>query len=154
MGGRRLGFVRRRAVAIAAALLAIVVAVALVESGRDRRPPPIRGTAAEAVALVGAFQRALAARDFATICDRLFTRGAREATGGDDCQSVLAQAATRLRAPTLQIRSVVLSRNGTATVGVLAGVAGRPAAPDVVRLQRQGGRFRIASAGDPARPRG
>jgi hypothetical protein len=36
-------------------------------------------------------------------------------------------------------------------VGVLAGVAGERAAPDLIHLVRQGGRFRIASVGDPAR---
>ena len=141
----------RRAVAAVAAVVAVAIVVALVEGGGDSGPPPVRGTPAEAVGVVNQFQRALAARDFATICDRLFTPRARAAAGGDDCQSVLAQAAARLPRPTLEIRSVVLVRGGRATVGVLAGVAGERAAPDLIHLERLRGRFRIASVGDPAR---
>lgn len=137
---------------VGAAILVVVVAVVLIASGGDEGPPPVRGTAAEAVAVVEAFQRALGDRDFATICDRLFTPRARLAAGGDNCQSVLAQAATRLRTPTVQIRSVVLQRGGKAIVGVVAGASGDRPAPDVIHLVRQKGRFRIASAGDPAAP--
>jgi hypothetical protein len=151
MGGGRPVFLRRRAVAVAAAVVAVAVAVGLIES-RASRPPPVKGTAAEAVAVVEAFQRALATRDFATICDRLFTTRAREAAGGDNCQSVLTQAAASLRVPTVEIKSVVLARTGTATVGVVAGTAGRRLLPDVLHLKRERGRFRIASAGDPVRP--
>jgi hypothetical protein len=149
---RRLAIEHRRAAATVAVVVAIAVVVAVVRSGGGDRPPPVRGTAAEAVAAVQSFQRALADRDFATICDRLFTRRARDAAGGDNCQSVLAQAATRLRRPSVQIRSVVLSRGGKATVGVMAGSARDRPAPDVIQLIRQHGRFRIASAGDPAGP--
>ncbi len=50
-----------------------------------------------------AFRKALAARDFATICDVLYTTDAREAAGGDDCQSVLAQETAKLRDPRVEI---------------------------------------------------
>jgi hypothetical protein len=152
--GPRLGIARRRAVVVAAVAVALAVGVTLLEAGRDRRPPPVGGTAAEAVAVVDAFQGALTTRDFAAVCDRLFTSRAREAAGGDNCQSVLTEAATRLPTPEVQIKSVVLSRNGTASVGVVASTNGRRGAPDVIRLERQSGHFRIASAGDPARPAG
>jgi hypothetical protein len=143
---------RRRALVAVAAAVAIAVAVVLVEGGDEKKPPAVTGTPAEAVAVVSAFQRALATRDFATICDSLFSRRARAAAGGDDCQSVLAQATARIRRPSVQIRSVVLSRGGAATVGVLAGTASERPAADVIRLVRQRGRFRIASAGNPMRP--
>ena len=149
--------VRRRPIGIAAvvAAVALAVGVGLIETGRGRdRPPPVAGTAAEAVSVVDAFQRALTTRDFAGICDRIFTARARAAAGGDNCQFVLAQAAVRLRAPTVEIRSVVLSKTGAATVGVVAGTAGGRAGPDVIRLKRERGRFRIASAGDAPRDRG
>ena len=145
-------FLRRRAVAVAALVLVVVLVVALVESCGDDGAQPVRGTPAQAVATVEAFQRALVERDFAEICDRLFTGRAREAAGGDNCQSVLAQAAARLRAPSMRITSVAVGRGGKATVGVLAGTAGEPSRPELIRLERVGGRFRIASAGD--RPAG
>jgi hypothetical protein len=143
---------RRRALVAAVAAIAVAVAVVLVEGGDEKKPPAVTGTPAEAVAVVTAFQRALASRDFATICDSLFSRRARAAAGGDDCQSVLAQATARIHRPSVQIRSVVLSRGGAATVGVLAGTASERPAADVIRLVRQRGRFRIASAGNPIRP--
>ena len=144
----------RRAVALALVAVAAAVAVAVVLIERDdaKKPPAVSGTPAEAVEVIQAFQRALDGRDFATICDVLYSRRARAAAGGDNCQSVLAQATARIHGPRLQIQSVVLSRGGAATVGVLAGTATERPAPDVIRLVRRGGRFRIASAGNPARP--
>jgi hypothetical protein len=150
--GRSMARRRRRLVALAAAVVVAAGVVALVGSGGDEKPPPVSGTPAEAVAVVDALQRALATRDFATICDRLLTSRARAAAGGPNCQSVLAQAAARLRSPKVEIRSVVLSRGGKATVGVVASTTGDRPAPDVIHLVRQRGGFRIASAGDPARP--
>ena len=151
---RRRVLVRRGALLFAVAAVVAGVAVALVAGDGKRKPPPVSGTPAEAVAVVQAFDRALATRDFAAICDGLFSKRARIAAGGDDCQSVLAQATARLRRPTVQIQSVVLSGGGSATVGVLAGTAGERPAPDLIRLVRERGRFRIASAGNPARRRG
>ena len=130
----------------AAAALALVVVVVVLASRGDDRPPLVSGTAAEAVAAVDAFQKAVAERDYASICDRLFSPAARVAAGGDNCQSVLAQAAATLRAPQVRITTVVVGRD-RATVGVVASVAGQRPAPDVIRLVRQQGRFRIASAG-------
>jgi hypothetical protein len=146
----RRGLLAAVAVAVAAG---VALAVVLIDGGDKHKPPAVSGTPAEAVAVVTAFQRALATRDFATICDSLYSKRARAAAGGDNCQSVLAQATARIRRPTVQIRSVVLSRGGAATVGVVAGTASERPAPDVIRLVRQGGRFRIASAGNPARSR-
>jgi hypothetical protein len=146
------GFVlaHRTVVAFAAAALIVVVA-ASIQSAIDEGPPPVSGTPKEAVAVVEAFQSALVSRDFAAICDGLFSSRARKASGGDNCQSVLAQATSGLRDPRVRITSVALLRTGRATVTVLAGTAGRRGAVDTIRLVRQRGRFRIASAGSPAR---
>jgi hypothetical protein len=147
-------FRRRLVVALAAAAVAIAGAVVVLTRDGGHKPPPVRGTPAEAVAVVDSFRRALATRDFATICDSLFSKRARSAAGGDDCQSVLAQAAARIRRPSVQIKSVVLTRGNTAAVGVVASATGRGGAPDVIRLVRERGRFRIASAGNPVRAAG
>ncbi|MEA2373869.1 MAG: hypothetical protein QOD53_332 [Thermoleophilaceae bacterium] len=145
--GRLPAILRRRRVALAvAAAVVVVVAVVLIATRGDDGPPLVSGTAAEAVATVDGFSRALADRDFATICDRLFSADARVAAGGDNCQSVLAQAAARLRAPRVRITSLSVSRGG-ATVRVVAALAGQRPASDVIRLIRERGRFRIVSAG-------
>ena len=143
--------VRRPAVSAVVAVVAIAVVVGVFTSGGDEPPPPVTGTPAAAVAAVQSFTRAIATRDYASVCDRLFTRRARAAAGGDNCQSVLAQAAAPLRAPTVRITTVVLERGGKATVGVTAGVAGDTPVADLIHLEGDRGRFRIDSVGDEAR---
>src|SRR5947199_4148724 len=143
----RFAFLRRRAAAVAAFPVLTPVSVALIEAAGDGGPPLVSGTPAEAGATVDAFQRALRTRDFAKICDRLFSTRAREAAGGDNCQSVLAQASSGLRRPRVRITSVALARGGHATVGVVARAKGSRGVPEAIRLGRQRGRFRIASAG-------
>jgi hypothetical protein len=129
-----------------------VIVIALVTAARDGRddPPAISGTPKEAVDVVEAFRKALAARDFATICDELYTVEAREAAGGDDCQSVLAQETAKLRDPQVRIVGLTVTREG-ADVNVQASVNGKRPVADVIRLVRQRGRFRIQSAGPPAK---
>ena len=147
----RHALVRRPAVLAVVVVVAIAVAIALLTGGGDDGPEPVTGTPAEAVAVVQEFTQAIDTRDFATVCDRLFTPRARAAAGGDNCQSVLAQAAARLRTPTVRIRSVVLERGGRATVGVTAAEADDRPVPDQIHLERRQGRFRIASVGVVAR---
>ncbi|HKP88345.1 MAG TPA: hypothetical protein VJT75_00065 [Thermoleophilaceae bacterium] len=151
MSALRNAATRRPALLALAAVAAIAVAVALLTGGDDDAPQKVSGTPAEAVAVVESFTRAIDTRDFATVCDRLFTPRARAAAGGDNCQSVLAQAAARLRTPNVRIRSVVLQRGGRATVGVSAGVAGERPVPEQIHLERRKGAFQIASVGDVAK---
>jgi hypothetical protein len=139
---------RRPAVSALVAVVAIAVVVGVLARGGDEAPPPVTGTPAEAIRTVQAFSLAIATRDFATVCDRLFTARARAAAGGDNCQSVLAQAAARLHAPTVRITTVVLERGGHATVGVTAGLAGRTPVADLIHLERTKRRFQIDSVGD------
>ena len=139
---------RRRLVAAAIVVLLVVIGVLawrLTDTGGGGSPK-LGGTPAEVVALVNGLQRALAGGDYQTICDSLFTTAAREAAGGDNCPSVLAQAGAKIASPTLSIRSVAVGGD-QATVSVLAVAAGQRAATDELHLVRQGGRFRIASAG-------
>jgi hypothetical protein len=117
--------------------------------GGGSQPPPISGAPKQVVATIMEFERALAGGDFATICGKLFTVEAREAAGGDRCPSVLQDTAGGLRDPNVRIVSINLHGN-TATAIVRARVAGGQPVTDTIRLQRQGGRYRIVSAGQPA----
>jgi hypothetical protein len=117
--------------------------------GGGSQPPPISGAPKQVVATIMEFERALAGGDFATICGKLFTVEAREAAGGDRCPSVLQDTAGGLREPNVRIVSINLHGN-TATAIVRARVAGGQPVTDTIRLQRQGGRYRIVSAGQPA----
>ena len=135
---------------LAAVAGVIVIAVVTALRDGDDGPPPVSGTPKEAVEVVESFRKALVARDFATICDELYTVEAREASGGDDCQSILAQATAKLRDPQLRIVSLTVNKAGAAVI-VQASVRGKRPVQDVIRLVRERGRFRIASAGPPAR---
>ena len=138
---------RRRLYTLIAALVAVALAIVLIVDGSgDDGSSGAKVDARAAVATVEAFQKAIADRDYATICNRLFTADARDSSGGGNCQSVLAQNASRLRNPNVQITSVVL-RGDSATVGVVAQVQGGPKVGDVIRLVRDKQGYRISSAG-------
>jgi hypothetical protein len=126
-------------VVVGAALLAILI------SGRDDTPR-ISGAPKDAVATVTQFETALSGRDWAGICDRLYTKRARAAAGGARCATTLAQSAGGLRAPQVRIVAVTV-RGQAASVTVAASVNGRAAVTDTIHLVREGGRFRIESAG-------
>jgi hypothetical protein len=139
---------RRRAVALAAlAVVAVAVAAIVVAilSGRQDTPP-VSGAAKDVVTTVRQFESALAGRDWAGICDRLYTSRARAAAGGAHCPSALAQSAGGLRDPRVRIVSVVV-RGQAATVTVAASVNGKAPITDAIELQREDGVYRIESAG-------
>jgi hypothetical protein len=140
-----------RAVLLATGLAGAGIAAALLGGGSiggsgDAQPPPVSGAPKQVVATIMELERALAQGDFATICGNLFTREAREAAGGDRCPSVLQETAGGLRNPDVRIVSISV-RGNTATAIVRASVAGGRPVTDTIRLQRQGGRYRIVSAG-------
>lgn len=127
----------------------IIVVVGVLRDGDDG-PPAVTGTPKEAVETIEAFRRALALRDFATICDQLYTEDARAAAGGDNCQSVLAQETAKLRDPQVRITGLTLTKD-RATATVRASVRGGRPVTDTIVLEREKGRFRIASRGPAPR---
>jgi hypothetical protein len=139
---------RRRTVALAALAVLVVALLALLVSrlSGSADTPQVSGAAKDVVSTVMQFRAALAGRDWAGICDRLYTSKARAAAGGSRCATTLAQSAGGLRDPRVRIVSVVVRGQG-ATVTVAASVNGRPPVTDAIQLVREGGRFRIASAG-------
>ncbi|MEA2468000.1 MAG: hypothetical protein QOJ57_2126 [Thermoleophilaceae bacterium] len=125
-------------------MVLIVVFVANLSGSDDT--PPVSGAAKDVVATVIQFQAALANRDWEGICTRLYSSRARAAAGGARCPATLAQSAGALRNPRVKIVSVVV-RGEAATVTVSASVNGKPPVTDAIMLVREGGRFRIVSAG-------
>jgi hypothetical protein len=145
-----------RALLLAIGLAGAGVAAAFLGGGRlndnapENQPPRAVGEATRQVAAtLQQFEKALAEGDFATICGNLFTVEAREAAGGDRCPSVLQDTAGGLRNPNVQIVSITV-RGNTATAVVRATVAGGPPVTDTIRLIKQGGRYKIVSAGREA----
>ena len=128
--------------AVLVVLLAVIVARL---SGREDTPE-VSGAARDVVATVMQFETALENRDWAGICTRLYTSRARAAAGGARCPTTLAQSAGALRDPRVKLVSVVV-RGQAATVTVSASVNGKPPVTDAIQLVREGGKFRIASAG-------
>jgi hypothetical protein len=139
-----------RAVLLAIGLAGAGIAAAFLGGGRvnDPAPPPkgVSQATNQVVATLNQFQHALAQGDFETICGNLFSLEAREAAGGDRCPSVLADTAGGLRDPKVQIVSIT-HRGSTATAVVRARVGSAAPVTDTIRLVRQGGRYRIVSAG-------
>ena len=74
---------RRLLVAALVVLVAVIGVLVwrLVDQGGGGGTRKVKGTPAEVVNLVTGLQRALAGRDYQTICDSLFTTAAREAAG-------------------------------------------------------------------------
>jgi hypothetical protein len=139
---------RRRTVALAAlAVLAVgVIALVVARLSGSADTPAVKGAAKDVVDTVRQFEAALAGRDWPQICNRLYSSDARKAAGGGRCPTTLAQSAGGLREPRVRIVSVVV-RGQEATVTVAASVNGKPPVTDAIQLLREGGRFRIASAG-------
>lgn len=139
---------RRRTVALAALAVAAVAAIAVIVAklSGSTSTPPVSGAPKDVVATVMQFETALANRDWATICNALYTKEARAAAGGGNCPTTLAQSAGALREPRVKIVSVVV-RGQAATVTVAASVNGKPPVTDAIQLVREDGKFRIASAG-------
>jgi hypothetical protein len=145
-----------RALLLAIGLASAGVAAAFLGGGRlndhsSETPPPraVGEATRQVVATLQQFEKALAEGDFATICGNLFTVEAREAAGGDRCPSVLQDTAGGLRNPKVQIVSITV-RGNTAVALVRARVAGGPPVTDTIRLIKQGGRYKIVSAGKEA----
>jgi hypothetical protein len=140
-----------RAILLAIGLAGAGIAAAFLGGGSvgnsDEPSPGVSAATKQVASTLDQFQRALAQGDFATICGNLFTVEAREAAGGDRCPSVLQDTAGGLRNPRTQIVSIT-HRGDTAIAVVRATVAGRPPVTDTIRLVRQGGRYRIVSAGN------
>lgn len=110
--------------------------------GADDEPQPASGDAAQIATVVDRVERAVAQRDFATICDQLFTAGARERAGGDECTRQLRSAAEGVERPSIEIEEIDV-KNNRATVRVRTEAEGQARVSDELQLRRQGGRWLV-----------
>lgn len=115
-------------------------------AGGKRPPKPIEGPAKEAATVVARLEKATASRDFAVICDQLLSAAERQQAGGADCARLMGERASGVRRPRIRIRAIEVSGE-RALVRVQTAAAGQAATNDLIRLVREGGRFRIASLG-------
>jgi hypothetical protein len=110
--------------------------------GADKERQPVRGAPREIVVAVSHLERAVARRDWRTVCDRLFTSSARRRAGGSDCPRRLATYAQGLRRPRIRLLSIFIS-GPRARVRVSSRAAGQPPIRDQIELLRVGRAWRI-----------
>jgi hypothetical protein len=120
------------------------ITLLIVLLGRPDDEEELGGRAKEIVAVMDDFERSALAGDFNRICNELFTLEAREAAGGRDCPSLLAQSTEGVNEIDIRLESIVVSGDA-ARARVKASADDVPAATDTVRFVRREGRFRIAS---------
>jgi hypothetical protein len=110
--------------------------------GGDDTPKPVTGVPKEIAITVDRLGRAIADRDFATVCDSLFTASARKRAGGAECAAQLRSAGEDVRHPTIQIRGIDL-KGSSASVEVVTDAEGQARVKDTLELRRQDGRWLI-----------
>ena len=110
--------------------------------GGDDEPKPAAGAPAALAAAVERLERAVVGRDFATICNELFTAEARERSGGDECEAQLRSAAEGVRLPVIEVRAIRVNGD-RARVEVTTRAAGQTRVRDELRMRLVDGRWRV-----------
>jgi hypothetical protein len=122
----------------------LVVAVCALAGCGDSGPSDeqqVRATLAE-------FQRATAARDYRTLCDRILAPKLIETVQqvGLPCEVALRKGFAGVRDPRLSVGAIAVD-DGKATAEVRSSAAGETPSRDTVELVRVGDGWRIASLG-------
>jgi hypothetical protein len=110
--------------------------------GADEEPKPVTGVPKEIAATVEQLERAVARRDWATVCNELFTETARKRAGGGECVSQTRSAAEDVLRPSIQIEQIAV-RGDRAAVRVSTTAQGQARLTDTLELRRTGGRWLI-----------
>jgi hypothetical protein len=132
-----------------AALIGLVASLLLAgcSLGGDEEPRPATGATKQVAEAVGSLDQAIRRRDFRTICDRLFTVGARRRAGGRDCPRLLRSTVAGLKRPSIRIVGIELT-GAKAKVRVQSRAAGQRSLADTINLVRQGARYRVEALAD------
>jgi hypothetical protein len=115
--------------------------------GGDEEPKPATGVPKAIAATVEQLERAVARRDYATICDELFTDTARGRTGGEECASQTRSAAEEVLRPTIRIEEIAV-KDDRATVKVTTTAEGQARVTDTIQLRQTADGWRIESLSD------
>jgi hypothetical protein len=115
--------------------------------GADEEAEPARGAARDIAGVVDRLERATAERDFATLCDELFTAAARERAGGEDCERLTRSAAGGIARPQIVMRSIDIRADG-ARVEVVTRATGQAEVPSALELRREQGEWRVDGLGE------
>jgi hypothetical protein len=114
--------------------------------GGDDEAKPASGPPAQIAATVDRLERAVATRDFETICDQLFTAQARKRAGGSECARQLGSATEGVKRPRIEIEAIAVDGN-RAVVNVRTTASGQASVKDELQLRRQDGRWLVEALG-------
>ena len=107
----------------------------------------MKGAPRAIAAVVERLERATAAHDFATLCNRLFTAAARERAGGEDCERLTRSAAEGIARPSIRLKAIQVE-GSRARVTVATRATGQAEADEVIELRRENGQWRIDALAD------
>ena len=124
----------------------VLVASSGCSLGGDDEPKPASGPPAQIAQTVNRLERAVATRDYETICDQLFTARARRRAGGAECARQIASAAEGVKRPSIEIQAIDVNGD-RATVKVRTRAQGQARVSDELQLRRQGGRWLVEALG-------
>ncbi len=110
--------------------------------GADDEPKPATGEPKAIAATVERLERAIARQDYDTVCNELFTGGARKRAGGAECAAQLGSAAEDVKRPTIEIRKIDV-KGEQATVTVATHADGQARLTDTLELRRVDGRWLV-----------
>ena len=100
----------------------------------------------EVEAAIERLERAVAAGDWAAICNDLFTRATGRRAGGADCARLLRSDAAGSRRPRIDLVSIELKRGGALARGRTR-ARGRSPLADTIELRREADGYRVEALG-------
>lgn len=109
------------------------------------QPKRAKGASRDVAAVVKRLELASARADWRTVCDEIFTAGARKRAGGRDCARLLRSDAEGIVKPSIQVLHITLRSRGRAAVRVRSRTRGQPPLVDVIELKRERGAYRVDS---------
>jgi hypothetical protein len=127
-------------------IAAVVAAAALggCSLGGDEEPKPAGGAVSQVARAIGALERATRARDWAAICDELFSAAARRRAGGRDCALLLGETAGGVTKPSIRVLAIEFDGDRART-RVRTRSRGQSPVEDTIVLVREGGEWRVES---------
>lgn len=114
--------------------------------GGEEEPKPASGAPKAIAATVERLERAVADRDYAEVCEELFTARARRRAGGAECVAQVRSAAEGVRGPTIEIRGIDVNGD-RARVRVSTKARGQERVIDTLDLRREGERWLVEALG-------
>lgn len=129
-------------------VVAIALALAVAACGGDDEAKSRAIADAKRIGdTVQGLERALARRDFRSVCTRHFSRALRDRLGGGRCPAQLRRAAHDLRAPRIEVEAISLQGRERASARVVTRAERQAPARDVLVLVRERGGWRVDGLG-------